>query len=75
VKDPIPNARELIANTRAFAKNARAEAHHLHFILARRAESRALLKLAGSAETFAERLSMLTDNVTHARPLLVDDEL
>jgi hypothetical protein len=73
MKDPIPNARQLVTQARFFAREAREEAQRLHFILARRAESRALLRCATAAENFAERLGALTDMVEHARPLLVDE--
>lgn len=75
MSDPTLRAREIIANTRALAHEARDEAQRLHFILARRGEARALVRLASASEAFATRLSTLTDSVDNARPLLVDDEL
>lgn len=75
MNDPTLQARELVAQARALAHEAREEAHRLSFILARRAESRALLRMASASEAFATRLSTLTDFVEQARPLLPDDEL
>ncbi len=73
MNQPTQTAREIIANTRALAKASRDEAARLHYVLARRAESRALLRIASASETFASRLEALTDTAEHARPLLVDE--
>jgi hypothetical protein len=75
VKDPIPKARELIAQARIFAREAREEAMRLHYVPARKAESRALLRCAAAAENFAEKLGGLTDAAEHQRPLLPEEEI
>lgn len=73
--DPTLRARELVTQVRVLAHDARTESQRLHYVLARRAESRALLHLASASEAFAEKLQTLSDSVEHARPLLADDEL
>lgn len=75
MKDPIPTARQLVTQARELAHEARAEATRLRYVLGRRSESRALLKIASATEAFAERLGAQTDSAEHARPLLVEDEL
>jgi hypothetical protein len=73
MKDPIPNARELIAQARFLAREVRTEAMRLHYVPARKAESRALLRCAAAAENFAEKLGGLTDAAEHQRPLLEEE--